>query len=274
MPLMTLFASKTISIWLGRNLSCIIVEIKSDDWLKGTLLQSMEVTLHAEVESDLQGLPVNHCGPSPITMLRFIIKRLIICNQEAWDALKDYVKTFGIRNFPGKNVPTACLKLKAVINVLGKKTPSNAVRTILEGFAHASTDTFMDVCKSKIAMHSDSIYASLLAKVPLRSQVSSTLDDLEQKYQQLITAKKWEGVGHVGIDNHNKSASMLQPIWMMKRSPMLLMSITRLLFSSSTNGSSFKPAIIVGIKDTFAQTAGSILLRKQMVLFPLRARST
>jgi hypothetical protein len=24
------------------------------------------------------------------------------------------------------------------------------------------------------------------------------LNDLEQKYQQLITAKKWEGVGHIG----------------------------------------------------------------------------
>jgi hypothetical protein len=55
-------------------------------------------------------------------------------------------------------------------------------------------------------MQSDSIYASLLAKVPLCSQVSSMMDDLEQKYQQLITAKKWEGVGHVGMDNHNKSA--------------------------------------------------------------------
>ena len=29
------------------------VEIKSNDWLEETLLQSMEVTLHAEVESDL-----------------------------------------------------------------------------------------------------------------------------------------------------------------------------------------------------------------------------
>ncbi len=180
------------------------VEIESNDWLEGTSLQSMEITLCAEVESDLQGLPVYHRGA--VTMLRFIIKRLMIHNQEAWDALKDYVKTFDICNFPGENVPTACLKLKAVINVLGNKTPSNAVRTILEGFAHASTDTFTDVCKSKIAMFSDSIYASLLAKVPLRSQVSSTLDDLEQKYQQLITAKKWEGVGHVGMDNHNESA--------------------------------------------------------------------
>ncbi len=87
----------------------------------------------------------------------------MICNQEAWDSFKDYVKTFDIHNFPGKNVPTACLKLKAVINVLGNKTPSNAIYTILEGFAHASTDTFTDVCKSKIAMRSDNIYTSLLA---------------------------------------------------------------------------------------------------------------
>jgi hypothetical protein len=31
-----------------------------------------------------------------------------------------------------------------------------------------------------------------------------TLDDLKQKYQQLITAKKWEGFVHVGMDNHDK----------------------------------------------------------------------
>jgi hypothetical protein len=166
----------------------------------------MEVTLCAEVESDLRGLPDNHRGA--VTMLHFIIKWLIICNQKVWDALEDYVKTFDICNFPGKNVPTACLKLKANINVRGNKTSSNAVHTILEGFAHASTatDTFSDVCKSKIAMRSDSIYASLLAKVTLCSQISLTLDDFKQKYQQLLTTKKWEGVGHVGMDNHNKSS--------------------------------------------------------------------
>ncbi len=77
------------------------------------------------------------------------------------------------------------------------------------------------------------------------------------------------------MDNHNKSAFKLQPIQKMKHSPMLLMSITRLIkgFSSLINGPSFKPAIIVGIKDTYIQTAGSILLRKQMLLFPLWARS-
>ena len=138
-------------------------------------------------------------------MLRFIIKGMVIRNQEAWDALEEYIKLFDIRNFPGENVPTACLKLKVVVAVLGDKLPSNAVRTLLEGFARASTKSFSSVCESKIAMRSDSIYASLLKTIPLCNQVTSMLDDLEQKYQQLITAKKWEGIGHVGMNHNNKS---------------------------------------------------------------------
>ena len=55
-------------------------------------------------------------------------------------------------------------------------------------------------------MHSDSIYASLLTKTPLCSKINSTLDNLKQKYQQLITAKKWEGAGHVGMDTNTKSS--------------------------------------------------------------------
>jgi hypothetical protein len=131
---------------------------------------------------------------------------MVIRNQEAWDALEEYIKLFDIRNFPGENVPTACLKLKAVVAVLGDKLPSNAVRTLLEGFARASTKSFSSVCESKIAMRSDSIYASLLTTIPLCNQVTLMLDDLEQKYQQLITAKKWEGIGHVGMNHNNKSS--------------------------------------------------------------------
>jgi hypothetical protein len=154
----------------------------------------------------LRGIIQTASARGSIRMLWFIIKRMIIRNQEAWDALKEYVKTFDIHDFPGENVPTACLKLKAVVAVLGDKLPSNAVQRILKGFAHASMDSFTAVCKSKIAMRSDTIYASLLAKTSLRTQINTTLDDLKQNYQQLITAKKWEGVGHVSMDAHNKSS--------------------------------------------------------------------
>ncbi len=164
------------------------VKIESDSWLEGTLLLSMESTLCAKVESDLKCLLENQRGA--ITMLCFIIKRMVIRNQEAWDALEEYINTFDIRCFPGENVPTTCLKLKAVVTVLGDRLPSNAVRTILEGFACASTKSFTLVCDSKIAMQSNSIYASLVAKQTICSQVTSVLNNLEQKYQQLITAKK------------------------------------------------------------------------------------
>jgi hypothetical protein len=140
---------------------------------------SMKTVLHAEVESDLKSLPVIHQGA--ITMLCFIIKRMLVRNQEAWDALEEYIKAFDICNFSIKNAPTACLKLKAVITVLDDKLSSNSVCRILKGFAHASTTSFLSVCTSKIAMRSDSIYASLLATTPLHNQVLSTLDDLEQK---------------------------------------------------------------------------------------------
>jgi hypothetical protein len=139
-------------------------------------------------------------------MLRFIIKRMVIRNQEAWDSLEEYIKTFDICNFPGENVSMACLQLKAVVTVLGDKLPSNAVGTLLEGFSCAFTKSFSSVCESKIAICSDSIYALLLKSVPLCNQVTSMLDDLEQKYQQLITAKKWEGIGHVGMNSTNKSS--------------------------------------------------------------------
>jgi hypothetical protein len=48
-------------------------------------------------------------------------------------------------------------------------------------------------------MRSDSIYASLQDKFPLQNQVLAMLNDLKQKYQQLITSKKLEGVGHIGM---------------------------------------------------------------------------
>jgi hypothetical protein len=48
-------------------------------------------------------------------------------------------------------------------------------------------------------MQGDSTYTSVQDKIPLHKQVSLMLDDLEQKYQQLITAKKLEGVRHLGM---------------------------------------------------------------------------
>jgi hypothetical protein len=73
----------------------------------------METTLRSEVESDMKSLPLQKQKGS-ITMLCFIIKRMVVRNQEAKDALETYLKTFNITAFPGKNVAIACLRLKTV----------------------------------------------------------------------------------------------------------------------------------------------------------------
>jgi hypothetical protein len=81
----------------------------------------------------------------------------------------------------------------------GDELPSNSVCIILERFTKTSTTQFNQVCLTKIAIRSDSIYASLQDRIPLQNQVLAMLDDLKQKYQQLITSKKWEGLGHIGM---------------------------------------------------------------------------
>jgi hypothetical protein len=79
---------------------------------------------------------------------------MVIKNQEAKDALENYIRSFDITKFPGKNVPTACLCLKAVAGALGDNDlPTNTIRKVLEGFAKLSTTSFNDFCSSQIALH-------------------------------------------------------------------------------------------------------------------------
>jgi hypothetical protein len=68
------------------------VEIESDNWLEEMLLLSMETTLRSEVESDMKSLPLQK-QKGAITMLCFIIKRMVVRNQEAKDALEIHLKT-------------------------------------------------------------------------------------------------------------------------------------------------------------------------------------
>ncbi len=76
----------------------------------------------------------------------------MVRNQEARDALETYFKTFDITKFPGANVPTACLCLKAVARALGENDlPTNLVRKVLEGFAKSSTKLFNKFFTNQIA---------------------------------------------------------------------------------------------------------------------------
>jgi hypothetical protein len=128
------------------------IEIESDNWLDNVLHLLMEKTLCAEVDLDINSIPKHQHGL--ITTLRCIIKQMVIKNQEAKDALENYIRSFDITKFPGKNVPTACLCLKAIAGALGDNDlPTNTIRKVLKGFAKLSTTSFNNFCSSQIALH-------------------------------------------------------------------------------------------------------------------------
>ena len=165
----------------------------SDNWLDDVLLLSMEKTLRAEVESDITNIPRKQHGS--ITTLRCIIKRMVIKNQEAKDALENYIRDFNITKFPGENVPTACLRLKAVARALGTEDlPSNTIRKVLEGFGMSSTKTFNDFCSSEIALRRGSTYSDIMRKTSLLSQLNNLLGDIEAAYIDLVGGNKWESI--------------------------------------------------------------------------------
>jgi hypothetical protein len=127
------------------------IEIESDNCLDNVLHLLMGKTLRAEVDSDINSIPKHQRGL--ITTLCCIIKQMVIKNQESKDALENYIRSFVITKFPGKNVPTTCLCLKAVAGALGDNDlPTNTIRKVLEGFANLLTTSFNNFCSSQIAL--------------------------------------------------------------------------------------------------------------------------
>jgi hypothetical protein len=174
-------------------------ETTSDNWLEDLLLLLMEPTLRTEVESNIVSMPRQQRGS--ITTLRCIIKRMVMINQEAKDALENYIKDFDVTKFPGENVPTACLCLMAVARSLGDgDLPSNTICKVLEGFSKSSTKSFNEFCTSQIALRRGSLAQDIIRNTLLYCQLVSVLTDLENSYLELIGGNLWAGVGHPGLD--------------------------------------------------------------------------
>ncbi len=116
-------------------------------------------------------------------------------NQEAKDALENYIRDFDITKFPGENVPTACLRLNAVARALGDgDLPSNTIHKVLEGFGKSSTKSFNDFCSSRIALRRGCFYANIMKDKSLQYQLSSLLNDIEATCLDLVGGNKWEGI--------------------------------------------------------------------------------
>jgi hypothetical protein len=183
---------------------------------------SLDKTLHAEVESDLCSLSISQQGS--LTTLCYIIKQLVVKNQEARDALKEYLKNFDIRKFSGENVPLACLRLKAVATSLGSNNlPTNVICKLLEGFAKSATVFFNKVCTSKLALRCGSICQKLFKDTSLHTQLvdfSTTLN---------LSILTWLAVncGQVLMPHHRHLHSrLLLPMGMMQTPWCLLLSST------------------------------------------------
>jgi hypothetical protein len=169
------------------------IKLASDNWLDNVLHLSMEKRLCSEIKSDLNSIPQHQRGS--VTTLCCIIKCMVVRNQEARDALKNYIKTFDITKFPGKNVVIACLHLKAVARALGEKNlPTNAVRRVLDGFAKSPTPSYNKFCTSQIALHCGSFYDKLMSNNSIQTQFNNVLNDLESTYLDLVGSKLWAGV--------------------------------------------------------------------------------
>jgi hypothetical protein len=169
------------------------VVIESDNWLDEVLTLSMDNILRAEVESDIINVPKHQRGA--ITTLCCIIKCMVVRNQEARDALGNYIREFDITKFPGENVPIACLCLKAVACALGTRDlPTNTIRRILEGFGKSSTTSLIEFCASQIFLRRGSFYEKIMQSSSLQMQLNEVLNDLEATYLALVGGKLWAGV--------------------------------------------------------------------------------
>ncbi len=150
----------------------------------------MEKTLRAEVESDINSIPIHQRGS--IITLRCIIKQMVIKNQEAKQALENYNRTVDITKFPGKNVPTTCLCLNAIAGALGDDDlPTNTIRKVIEGYAKLSTNLFNNFCTSQTALRQGSFYMNLVQGTPL---LQSQLNDLLNNLEVALSKSSWRKI--------------------------------------------------------------------------------
>ena len=100
----------------------------------------------------------------------------------------------------------ACTQVKAVIRALGGfDLPINALRCILDGFAHASSEPFKQLCVMLSTMNSSVLIQSMHTNQTVKQKCFAVLKDLETTYIDLSTGHKWNGVGQTN------SAFVAQP---------------------------------------------------------------
>ena len=181
------------------------VELESDAWAVTIMEKSMTAELKTLVFDDMQELDSSVIGA--ITMFKLTSNHMVMRNQESIDALQEWLRNFDIRKVKGENVSIACTQVKAVIRALdGFGLPTNTLRCILGGFAHASSAHFKQLCVTLSTMNRSVLMQSMHSNQTVKQKCFAVLKDLETTYIDLSTGHKWDGVGQTN------SAFVAQPL--------------------------------------------------------------
>ena len=183
------------------------VELESDTWAVTIMEKSMTPELKTLVFDDIQDLDSSANGA--ITMFKLASNHMVMRNQESIDALQDWLRNFDIRKVKGENVSIASTQVKAVIRALDDfGLPTNALRCILDGFAHASSEPFKQLCVTLSTMNRSVLMQNMQTSQTVKQKCFAVLKDLETTYIDLSTGHKWEGVGNT----ESASAFVAQPL--------------------------------------------------------------
>ena len=171
------------------------VELESDSWAVLIMVKSMTPELKTLVNDDLQDLDKSMTGA--VTMFKIVSNHMVLRNQETIDSLHEWLRNFDIRKINGENVSIGSTQCKAVIRALdGFGLPANALRCILDGFAHASNESFKQLCTTLSTMNRSNIMQGMQPNLTVKQKCFMVLKDLESTYIDLSTGHKWDGVGH------------------------------------------------------------------------------
>ena len=185
----------TVYLWQGwLNVYASAADTISMEWCEEILDLSLDGDLKGKVEDTLREVDTNNKGA--VTTYFLVTQCLVVQNQEATDAMLDYLKNFSILNYAGQNVSIACRRIMAIARALQDDLPPNTVSLILDGFAQASTPKFKQTCANFTAMLDISDFEWDMRKQGTYLHLLKVLKDLERKFTGLSTKRAWLGVGH------------------------------------------------------------------------------
>ena len=121
----------------------------------------------------------------------------MVQNQQAINALWNYINNFSILNYAGQDVTTACGRIKAIARALDDQLPTNAVQRVLRGMALASSWEFVTTVETMAAAANCSfLVGDDIKQKSTYKKLVLVLDNLNELYIGLHTERMWAGAGH------------------------------------------------------------------------------